>query len=862
MSSPRMPSAVRGGGGGAAPSPPDHDSYTSALSPTVASFDEGPGAAFSAFHRRRTSTSNPTRRRSSLMQEPMSGDSRSNSSTRRSSNGHPPPSPSTGSSGVDWLSARRALSTQQERKRSKSDDEREPDDAPLRSTASPASNQHLHPRSAMPASISISTNAPSSANNEAPERLLPARAHSASIPPVLSPLPIPATVLPTSATPSELLPLPQDPNHILPLSTPPPSFRESLDYVGHASSGHGSTPRTSLSASEEMSWGTGTRSYSDSSAGDDDDSPTTTSGWWWRAHGRPPPVRPMLRKAPSRLPFGIRRWGWLLAPFNRMANPREYEYTALLSGGASSNGGSSSSSSSRKRGGYDRERIYLTTTRRKPRTVFGSEYLAQAADFVQNEPWAVVLFLFVFAIFAVCLGCSIKYILDPDKAALPWREYAMQDYPTVFSIQDADWDNDALGGYLPPLSVVKPLSAQHELWPYPGYDYAPHRENLHGGPRVDDLEPTTVYVAVFTYDVGVDRRNLIRQSYASHPRSRTPGTEGVRLRFIMGRPRPQFKHMVDAEVEEYEDIVILDTDENMNQGKTYTFLSWAADNATVPDYEYPSYPRSEASALEFAAQRERGEEPMPIYRGEKKPDYIAKADDDAFIMLGELERHLRVTPRNKTYWGYLVRERFMAGECYALSRDLVEYIRDTEDLRDHIHGKEDKLVSKWLRTHPDKEKILWFSERTWIYDHPKAGTVYSHGFLFPDEVARVRAERSLSFSTEADRRPYPASADAFSTVSHFGHHYRPPLRGLSFDEAAEALVEGSAMSKLRDEAGTLHAHTRADMAERVDALMAAKPTFAQRYLGDPHLRGGTVVVHYIKRRMWFDETRRTLLGED
>lgn len=315
-----------------------------------------------------------------------------------------------------------------------------------------------------------------------------------------------------------------------------------------------------------------------------------------------------------------------------------------------------------------------------------------------------------------------------------------------------------------------------------------------------------------------------------------------------------------ADVTVYDDIVVLDMVENMNSGKTHTFFSWAADHATVPDYEYPSHPRTPESKAEFAAQRAAGIEPKPIYRGEKRPDYIAKADDDAFIMLGELERHLRVAPRTKTFWGYLVRERFMAGECYALSRDLVEYIRDTELLRAHIWGKEDKLVAQWLRTHPEKEQIMWVSERTWIYDHPRAGTVYAHGFLFPDEVARARAERAEGLSPEEQvhRHKFQANVDAYSTVSRFGWKYRSPVRHLSLAEKVEALVEGSAMSKLRDEVGW--AHERDDIAERVDTIMAAQPSFTDRFMGDTEERGGTVLVHFIKRDAWFIETINALLG--
>lgn len=173
----------------------------------------------------------------------------------------------------------------------------------------------------------------------------------------------------------------------------------------------------------------------------------------------------------------------------------------------------------------------------------------------------------------------------------------------------------------------------------------------------------------------------------------------------------------------HNDIVILDIDENMNSGKTHAYFTWASENATVPDYEYPTHPRSKESEAEFAVQAAAGGSTKPIYRGDKRPDYVLKADDDAFLMLGELERHLRASPRRKAFWGYLVRDLFMAGECYGMSWDLVRYIGDTPSLNSMIVGKEDKLTSKWMRLHPQAKEIVWVTDRCGIYDHPKAGTV-------------------------------------------------------------------------------------------------------------------------------------------
>lgn len=540
-------------------------SFTSALSPTLAaSADDGHSHPGAAFHRRRMS--NPTRRRSSLVQEPLSaGPSRSNSVSRQGSIDlpaqlpHTPSATAGPSSALGWLGHRLTLPPA-EHKKSKSDDEREVDENDIDIDLGPSHHHHLphHLNPGHRSSLS-SSSLPSlskSRRHHHPHHPRVMRAsldvHSTgdesqdehsyppgqSVPTLVAPIP---TTTSTSPSQSQLLPLPQDPNHILPLSTPPLPNRESLDSgKGATSFDHGSTPRTSMSLSEGTGWGsTEARSYSESSGGEDEDSPTSTSAWWFRAHPRPPPsMRPIIRQAPNAsrlLSMGTRRWGWLLAPIRQFTGTHEYQAV----------GGSGT----RKHSGYDREKFYPTTTQRRRRTVCGSRWLALGVNYIQAEPWMVTLGLVAFAIFGIVLGFSIKYILDPDKAALPWREYATAEYPTIFSIQDADWDNSALGGSLPPLSILKPVTSNHSLWPYPGYEYAPHSENLHGGPRVDDVEPTTLFIAIFTYDKGAHRRNLIRQSYAKHPRSRRPGSEGVRLRFVMGTPRPGYKEAVDKEIE-------------------------------------------------------------------------------------------------------------------------------------------------------------------------------------------------------------------------------------------------------------------------------------------------------------------------
>jgi hypothetical protein len=168
-----------------------------------------------------------------------------------------------------------------------------------------------------------------------------------------------------------------------------------------------------------------------------------------------------------------------------------------------------------------------------------------------------------------------------------------------------------------------------------------------------------------------------------------------------------------------------------------------------------------------------------------RPDFVVKVDDDSFIMLAELEARLRhelyqwpkktgkyksKTPSGDSddqtfdvsisksssslwssswnydpyaealrsrlprsdfddpliYWGYLVTNRlhtFMAGEIYALSWSLIEWVSRDETVRTMRRGKEDKQTSKWIRLHPRTSEVRWVSERCWVYDHPRSATV-------------------------------------------------------------------------------------------------------------------------------------------
>lgn len=186
-----------------------------------------------------------------------------------------------------------------------------------------------------------------------------------------------------------------------------------------------------------------------------------------------------------------------------------------------------------------------------------------------NEHWRETLLigmpfkllaLISFGAFAVTLTISLKYLLNPDKAPLPWRDYCQSPHPSYYALQYPPNHQPTPEEHQTRLSMeenlltmpgasadlLQVINSTHSAWPFRNQKDLPYSAE---SPDVDLLKPVGVFIGVFTMDEGRDRRMLIRQTYGIHPKSRVPGTEGVRIKFVMGKPRAGYERSVELEME-------------------------------------------------------------------------------------------------------------------------------------------------------------------------------------------------------------------------------------------------------------------------------------------------------------------------
>ncbi|KAB5548450.1 hypothetical protein DKX38_011856 [Salix brachista] len=215
-----------------------------------------------------------------------------------------------------------------------------------------------------------------------------------------------------------------------------------------------------------------------------------------------------------------------------------------------------------------------------------------------------------------------------------------------------------------------------------------------------------ILIGILTRPDNYDRRHLLRLIYGIQSSS----TAQIDVKFVFcNLTKPEQRALVALEILRFNDIIILDCVENMNNGKTHAYFS------SLPHILPRHY------------------------------DYVMKADDDVFIRLEALSSSLKPLPRQDLYYGFVIPCNsmnpfvdYMSGMGFLLSWDLVEWIGKSEIPANYTFGPEDKMVGKWLKM--GNKARNRFSNKPGMYDYPGTNGRCSHE-LIPETVAVHRLKR-------------------------------------------------------------------------------------------------------------------------
>ncbi|KAJ4770351.1 Hexosyltransferase [Rhynchospora pubera] len=220
-----------------------------------------------------------------------------------------------------------------------------------------------------------------------------------------------------------------------------------------------------------------------------------------------------------------------------------------------------------------------------------------------------------------------------------------------------------------------------------------------------------ILVGVLTTADGYERRQIIRLAYSQQ--DGTYHDAEVDIRFVFcSLTKEEQSVIVALEIMQYNDIIILNCTENMNNGKTYTYFS-----------------------------------SVPTLFSDHPYDYVMKCDDDTYLRIGNLVESLRNKSREDVYYGlvnpcfraddidYKMNASFMSGLGYLLSWDLAEWISESEIARNNTDGPEDIVLASWLNT--AKKGRNRYHNFPGIYDY-KGDTpddyCFKHAFI-PETIA-------------------------------------------------------------------------------------------------------------------------------
>ncbi|XP_047944740.1 uncharacterized protein LOC125191267 [Salvia hispanica] len=226
----------------------------------------------------------------------------------------------------------------------------------------------------------------------------------------------------------------------------------------------------------------------------------------------------------------------------------------------------------------------------------------------------------------------------------------------------------------------------------------------------NDDDEIRILLGILTLPDHYHKRHFLRMIYGTQPVS---GAH-IDVKFIFcNLTKEDQKVLVALEIMRYDDIIILDCQENMNKGKTYSYFSslpeMLLDNANATASPYPPY------------------------------HYVMKGDDDVYFRLQNLVDSLKPLPRLDLYYGYVIPcpsmdpfVHYMSGMGYLVSWDIVEWIRESDVPKKHVEGPEDLVFGDWMREgHRGRNR---HNAKWSMYNFPDPPTGCTHE-LWPDTVA-------------------------------------------------------------------------------------------------------------------------------
>jgi hypothetical protein len=197
-------------------------------------------------------------------------------------------------------------------------------------------------------------------------------------------------------------------------------------------------------------------------------------------------------------------------------------------------------------------------------------------------------------------------------------------------------------------------------------------------PPSDKCDNLKVVVGVMSVDKEMVRRDWVRETYKNYPNvyhwKNNPAGSFLVL-FVVGQPPNNSRNaaVLYEEWAEHRDLVFLDLPENMNEGKSHSWMLKA----------------------------------WHLYGGCRNVKFFAKGDQDTFLRTPKLESKLLALPHDNHYYGWTVNVSssydgkdfnysFAVGMFYALSPKLLGWVAGSELASQEKAGAEDMKTGYWL----------------------------------------------------------------------------------------------------------------------------------------------------------------------